>query len=69
MDIETSKGPSITLLILILKVSFFYESDNNSGEIPCMVAEAPDLPSCFTQDGNYEAAREQIKKVEKYTCL
>ena len=26
-----------------------YERDDSLGEIPCVVAETPDLPGCFTQ--------------------
>lgn len=28
--------------------------------IPCVVAEAPDLPGCFTQGENFEEARENL---------
>lgn len=37
-----------------------YETDNSLGEIPCVVAEAPDLPGCFTQGENFEEARENL---------
>lgn len=37
-----------------------YEKDNSLGEIPCIVAEAPDLPGCFTQGENFEEARENL---------
>jgi predicted RNase H-like HicB family nuclease len=36
-----------------------YEPDN-SLKIPCVVAEAPDLPGCFTQGENFEDARENL---------
>jgi len=37
-----------------------YETDNSLGNIPCVVAEAPDLPGCFTQGENFEEARENL---------
>jgi len=37
-----------------------YEIDNSLGNIPCIVAEAPDLPGCFTQGENFEEARENL---------
>ena len=37
-----------------------YEVDNSLGDIPCVVAEVPDLPGCFTQGENYEEARENL---------
>ncbi|MFQ5639758.1 MAG: type II toxin-antitoxin system HicB family antitoxin [bacterium] len=37
-----------------------YESDDSLGNIPCVVAEAPDLPGCFTQGENFEEARENL---------
>ena len=37
-----------------------YEIDNSLGNIACIVAEAPDLPGCFTQGENFEEARENL---------
>jgi predicted RNase H-like HicB family nuclease len=37
-----------------------YEVDHSLGDIPCVVAEVPDLPGCFTQGENYEDARENL---------
>jgi predicted RNase H-like HicB family nuclease len=36
-----------------------YEPDD-SLKVPCVVAEAPDLPGCFTQGENFEEARENL---------
>ncbi len=36
-----------------------YEPDD-SLKTPCVVAEAPDLPGCFTQGENFEEARENL---------
>jgi len=40
--------------------SAVYEMDNSLGQIPCVVAEAPDLPGCFTQGENLKEARENL---------
>jgi predicted RNase H-like HicB family nuclease len=37
-----------------------YEIDNSLKNVPCVVAEAPDLPGCFTQGENFEEARENL---------
>jgi len=37
-----------------------YEVDHSLGDISCVVAEAPDLPGCFTQGENFEDARENL---------
>jgi len=37
-----------------------YEPDDSLGDIPCIVAEAPDLPGCFTQGENFEEARQNL---------
>lgn len=37
-----------------------YERDQSLGDIPCVVAEAPDLPGCFTQGESLEEAREDL---------
>ena len=37
-----------------------YERDNSLGNIPCIVAEAPDLPGCYTQAENFEEARRNL---------
>ena len=37
-----------------------YETDNSLGNIPCIVAESPDLQGCFTQGENFEEARENL---------
>ena len=38
-----------------------YEVDPSLGDIPCVVAEVPVLPGCFTQgENNYEEARENL---------
>ena len=37
-----------------------YEIDNSLKNIPCVVAESPDLPGCFTQGENFEEARENL---------
>lgn len=37
-----------------------YEKDNSLGNIPCIVAEAPDLPGCYTQAENFEEARHNL---------
>jgi len=37
-----------------------YEVDDSLGDIPCVIAESPDLPGCFTQGENFEEARENL---------
>jgi len=37
-----------------------YEKDNSLGKISCVVAEAPDLPGCYTQAENFEEARRNL---------
>lgn len=37
-----------------------YEKDSSLGKIPCIVAEAPDLPGCYTQAENFEEARTNL---------
>lgn len=37
-----------------------YEIDNSLGNVPCVVAESPDLQGCFTQGENFEEARENL---------
>ncbi|HDP98208.1 MAG TPA: type II toxin-antitoxin system HicB family antitoxin [bacterium] len=37
-----------------------YETDDSLGNIPCIVAETPDLPGCVTQGENFEQARENL---------
>lgn len=37
-----------------------YEKDNSLGKMPCVVAEAPDLPGCYTQAENFEEARRNL---------
>ena len=37
-----------------------YEIDNSLGNIPCVVAESPDLQGCFSQGENFEEARENL---------
>lgn len=37
-----------------------YEKDNSMEKIPCIVAEVPDLPGCYTQAENFEEARRNL---------
>lgn len=37
-----------------------YEPDNSLPDGPCVVAEVPQLPGCFTQADNFEEARENL---------
>ena len=37
-----------------------FELDRSLAEGPCVIAEAVDLPGCFTQGDNFEEARENL---------
>jgi predicted RNase H-like HicB family nuclease len=37
-----------------------YEQDNSLPDGPCVVAEVPQLPGCFTQGDSFEEARENL---------
>lgn len=60
MKKNNKKYVSLSEYIKQALTSAKYEIDNSLGDIPCVVAEIPDLPGCYTQAENFEEARENL---------